>query len=113
MIIFVIGEDERKLFVAGIRGDIFEEQLVEYFDKFGEVESVKIVYDRDTNRRRPYGYITFKDSASAAKALEQPEHVINSQTLRVRKIAEAVPNPSQVYGGNGGSGYGGCTGGYC
>ena len=107
MIIFVIGEDERKLFVAGIRGDIFEEQLVEYFDKFGEVESVKIIYDRDTNRRRPYGYITFKDSASAAKALEQPEHVINSQTLRVSKTAEAVPNPTKVYGGNGGSRYGG------
>ena len=113
MIIFVIGEDDRKLMVTGIRGEIFEEQLVEYFEKFGELKSVKIIYDRDTNRRRPYGYITFKDSASAAKTLEQPEHVINSQTLRVSNTAEAVPNPTQVYGGNGGSRYGGWTGGYC
>ena len=70
------------------------------------MESVKIIYDRDTNRPRNFGFITYKDSASAAKALEQPEHVIKSHTLRLRK-SEAVQNPSQVYGGNGGSGYGG------
>ena len=83
-----------------------EEQLVEYFDKFGEVESVKIPYDRDTNTPRPFAYIVFKDSASIAKAIEQPEHVINSQTVSVKK-AEAKPSPNQVYGGNGGFGYSG------
>ena len=102
MIIIVIGEDDRKLMVTGIRGEIFEEQLVEYFEKFGELKSVKIIYDRDTNRPKNFGFITYKDSASAVKALEQPEHVINSITLHLRKFA-AVQNPSQVYGGNGGS----------
>ena len=76
------------------------------------MESVKIIYDRDTNRPRGFGYIVYKDSASMAKALEQPEHVINSQTVRVQK-ATAGTRPGPVYGANGGSGYGGCPGGYC
>ena len=42
-------EDCRKLFVGGTR-NADEGLLQDYFQTFGEIESVKVIYDRDTNR---------------------------------------------------------------
>ena len=42
-------EDSRKLFVGGTR-NADEGLLQDYFQTFGEIESVKVIYDRDTNR---------------------------------------------------------------
>ena len=42
-------EENRKLFVGGTR-DADENALETYFQNFGEIESVKVIYDRDTNR---------------------------------------------------------------
>ena len=42
-------EDSRKIFVGGTR-DADEGMLENYFRTFGDIESVKVVYDRDTNR---------------------------------------------------------------
>ena len=42
-------EDARKLFVGGTK-NADEDALEGYFKKFGRIESVKVVYDRETNR---------------------------------------------------------------
>ena len=42
-------EDSRKIFVGGTR-DADEGMLENYFRNFGAIESVKVVYDRETNR---------------------------------------------------------------
>ena len=42
-------EDDRKIFVGGTR-DADETMLENYFRSFGAIESVKVVYDRETNR---------------------------------------------------------------
>ncbi len=42
-------EEDRKLFVGGTK-NADDKQLRSYFENFGEVESVKVIYDRDTER---------------------------------------------------------------
>ena len=42
-------EENRKLFVGGTR-NADETQLESYFQNFGQIESVKVIYDRETNR---------------------------------------------------------------
>ena len=42
-------EENRKLFVGGT-GRADEQQLESYFQSFGAIESVKVIYDRETNR---------------------------------------------------------------
>ena len=42
-------EDSRKIFVGGTR-DADEGMLENYFRKFGAIESVKVVYDFETNK---------------------------------------------------------------
>ena len=42
-------EDNRKLFVGGTR-NADENMLESYFQVYGQIESVKVIYDRETNR---------------------------------------------------------------
>ena len=42
-------EEDRKLFVGGTK-NADEKELESYFENFGKVESVKVIYDRDTAR---------------------------------------------------------------
>ena len=42
-------EDNRKLFVGGTR-NADENLLQSYFQNYGEIESVKVILDRETNR---------------------------------------------------------------
>ena len=42
-------EDNRKLFVGGTR-NADENMLESCFQAFGPIESVKVIYDRETNR---------------------------------------------------------------
>ena len=45
-----MGDDEsRKLFVGGTR-NADENALENYFQNFGAIESVKVIYDRETGR---------------------------------------------------------------
>ena len=44
-----MSEDDRKLFVGGTK-NADDSMLKNYFQKFGEIESVKIIYDRETER---------------------------------------------------------------
>ena len=44
-----MSEDDRKLFVGGTK-NADDATLRNYFQKFGEIESVKVIFDRETDR---------------------------------------------------------------
>ena len=44
-----MSEDDRKLFVGGTK-NANDATLRNYFQKFGEIESVKVIYDKETER---------------------------------------------------------------
>ena len=74
------GED-RKLFVGGLSWETREPQLKEYFEKFGEVESVNLKLDPMTGKSRCFAFIVYKEPADLTKVFEQTEHAINSKKV--------------------------------
>ena len=42
-------EDSRKIFVGGTK-DADQTMLENYFQRFGRIESAKVIYDRETNK---------------------------------------------------------------
>ena len=42
-------EDSRKIFVGGTK-DADHAMLENYFQRFGRIESAKVIYDRETNK---------------------------------------------------------------
>jgi len=102
-----MSEDDRKLFVGGISWDTTEEGLNEYFSQYGQLESVKLITDRETGRSKGFAFIVFYDQSEMNAVLDQETHEIDGRSVTPRK---ATPGGGGRGGGGGGRGRGG--GGY-
>ena len=77
-------EEERKMFVGGLPQDVRQDDLQEYFGRFGEIESVKLVTDSKNERSRGYAFLLYKDERSSKKVLENKDHKLKV----VRRMAK-------------------------
>lgn len=59
----------RKIFVGGLPFSTEGEDLVNYFENFGEVEEAKIVYNTETKKSRGFAFVLFKHERSAELVL--------------------------------------------
>ena len=64
-----------ELFVNNLSYKTTDDSLKKYFSKYGEVESTKIVIDKETGRPKGVGFCKFCDSADAAKALADNDNL--------------------------------------
>jgi len=95
-------EDNRKLFVGRTR-DADENQLRSYFQKYGQLESVDVIYDRESNRSRGFGFVVFTEEAPTWKVVESENHKLEDGTIVFVKKSE----PKRGRGGGFGEGRGG------
>ena len=59
-----LGAEDRKLFVGGLSWETKEPQLKDYFEKFGEIESINLKLDPVTGRSRCFAFLVFKEASS-------------------------------------------------
>ncbi|KAB5577156.1 hypothetical protein PHYPO_G00206700 [Pangasianodon hypophthalmus] len=123
----------KKIFVGGIKEDTEEYHIREYFERYGKIESIDIMEERSTGKKRGFCFVTFDDHDTVDKIVAQKYHTINSHNCEVRKALpkqemQAVSNQRYRGGGGGGNfmgrggnfgggnfgrgGYGGGRGGY-
>ncbi|XP_073816427.1 ribonucleoprotein RB97D-like [Musca autumnalis] len=79
------GSAVRKIFVGGLRDNHDEQNLQEYFQQFGTVQSVKILLDRTTGRKRGFGFVEFESNEAAENAVFHKDHVIDNVNVEVKK----------------------------
>ncbi|MBN3307470.1 RO31 protein, partial [Amia calva] len=121
----------KKIFVGGIKEDTEEYHLREYFETYGKIESIEVMEERQTGKKRGFCFVTFDDHDTVDKIVAQKYHTINSHNCEVRKALskqemQAAAN-QRSRGGSGnfmgrggnfggnygrGGGYGGGRGGY-
>ena len=64
-------EAMRNLMVNYIPTTVDAGQLRQLFERFGPIENVKIVCDRETQQSRGYGFVKFASAASAQQAINE------------------------------------------
>ena len=58
------------LYVGNLSYDMSEENLRTEFAEYGEVQSAKIITDRDTGRSRGFGFVEMNSDGEGKKAME-------------------------------------------
>lgn len=85
-----------KLFVGNLAYSVRDAQLRDLFGQFGDVEEATVLMERQYGnysdrpaRSRGMGFVTFKDAASAQKAIES----LHDSDFEGRKLIVAVAKP--------------------
>ena len=93
----------KKLFIGNLSWNIDDDGLQQAFEKFGSMEEVRVIKDRETGRSRGFGFITFAEEESAQNAISEMDGAdLDGRTI---KVNEAQDKPRG--GGRGGRGGGG------
>jgi RNA recognition motif-containing protein len=107
-----------KLYVGNLAYSVRDEDLQQQFSAFGQVQSAKVMMERDTGRSKGFGFVEMgsADEAQAAIAGLHGQNVGGRDlTVNVARPMEARPprTGGGGYGGGGGAyGGGGDRGGY-
>uniref|UniRef100_A0A8C5LWK7 RRM domain-containing protein n=1 Tax=Leptobrachium leishanense TaxID=445787 RepID=A0A8C5LWK7_9ANUR len=94
--------DEGKLFVGGLNFETTDRCLQDLFSKYGTVLDACVVKDRETNRSRGFGFVTFESPDDAKDAMQ----ALNGKSVDGRQIRvdQAGKSSGERRGGRGGSG---------
>jgi RNA recognition motif-containing protein len=100
------------IFVGSLPFKIEEADLKELFEAFGEVNSVKIINDRETGRSKGFGFVEMADDEAAKKAIgDLNGSEVGGRNIVVNQAEDKKPGGDRR-GGFGGGGGGGSRGGY-
>ncbi|XP_062868614.1 DAZ-associated protein 1 isoform X3 [Trichomycterus rosablanca] len=89
----------KKIFVGGIPHNCGEPELRDYFNRFGVVTEVVMIYDAEKQRPRGFGFITFEAEQSVDQAVNMHFHDIMGKKVEVKKAEprdSKVPSPGQL-----------------
>jgi RNA recognition motif-containing protein len=100
------------IYVSNISFKSSESDLRELFEQHGEVSSVKIILDKETQRSRGFGFVEMPDEAAAKQAMSELNgYNFQGKELMVNEARPKTDNPRGGGGGYGGGNRGG-GGGY-
>ena len=76
-----------KIFIGGLPVSTTDEDLFNYFSKFGPVRECNIIVNRDTGMSRGFGFVDFMDPESVRivdEAQQRRPYVVNCRVVSVR-----------------------------
>src|SRR2546422_5148897 len=100
----------KKLYVGNLPFNATDEALQEIFAQAGNVQSAKIITDRDTGRSKGFGFVEMSTDQEAANAIQQFNGAdYDGRALTVSEARPMVPRENRTGGGVGGGagGFGG------
>lgn len=93
------------LYVGNLSYNTTETDLREAFSAHGEVDSVRIITDRDTGRSKGFGFVEMSDEGAARAAIDAVNGIeLHERTIKVNEARPREERPQRRGGGGGGGG---------
>lgn len=92
----------KKIFVGGLPPTLTEDAFRQYFENYGHVTDVVVMYDQNTQRPRGFGFITFDTEDAVDNVLQKVFHELNGKLVEVKR---ALPKDASSGGGGRAGGY--------
>lgn len=80
-------DEANKIFVGGISQHTTAEDLSKFFARFGLVRDARILFDGKSGKSRGFGFVLFRDEASADQVLQAAGLVLKGKTIEVKKFS--------------------------
>ena len=104
----------QNLFIGSLAYATTDDTMKAFFEQIGEVESARVITDRDSGRSKGFGFVEFKDEANNQKAVDSLDgKELDGRAISVGLARPKEDRPKRDFGGNdrGNSGGGGGDGG--
>ncbi|KAL8041847.1 hypothetical protein ABFX02_09G010600 [Erythranthe guttata] len=89
--------EEAKVYVGNLPYDVDSDKLAKLFEDAGVVEIAEIIYNRETDQSRGFGFVTMSTVEEAEKAVDMfHRYDIGGRLLTVNKAAPKGSRPERV-----------------
>ncbi|KAJ4828394.1 hypothetical protein Tsubulata_031605 [Turnera subulata] len=87
----------KKIFVGGLASTVTEGDFKRYFEQFGTITDVVVMYDHNTQRPRGFGFITYDSEDAVDRVLHKTFHELNGKMVEVKRAVpkELSPGPNR------------------
>lgn len=86
-----------KLYVGNLPNNMTEDELTSEFKEYGEIQSLKIITDRETGRSRGFGFIEMAESAGRKAIQELNDTEMQGRKITVNEALEKKQNSRRNY----------------
>ncbi len=95
-----------KLFVGSLSWNTTDDQLKDFFATVGNVVSANVIFDRETNRSKGFGFVEMSSDEEAKAAIDQLNgKELDGRTIVVNEARPREERPRGSYAGGNGGGY--------
>ncbi len=78
-----------KLFIGSLPWSVNDAELKTLFEPYGNVQSAKVITDKQTRRSKGFGFVEFETEAEASAAI----NALNETEIKGRKIVVSEAKP--------------------
>lgn len=95
----------KKIYIGNLSFSVDDQSLSDLFSQFGNVESARIITDRDSGRSKGFAFVEMSTDSEASAAIEK----LNGTDFsgRALNVSEAKPMAPRENRGGGRGGFGG------
>ncbi|GLD96276.1 hypothetical protein PINS_up004959 [Pythium insidiosum] len=83
----------KKIFVGGLHYETKDAEFRRYFQQFGKVVSAEVMFNRETNKSRGFGFVVFENESTVELVLQENNHIIDSKAVEVKRAVPRTDMP--------------------
>ena len=90
-------QESRKIFIGGLPKGLEFEEFKEYFSKFGEIEDIAIIHNKETKDPRGFGFVTYVNHHSIDLVLNNYNgHYFQNKWVEVKMANPRISNEDEI-----------------